>query len=69
MRYRGARQPSVRSGKRMIAKGKKEKISAINCSNQWQNLGFANSLNMIIKDWKAFSLTNFLSKKRETYQE
>ena len=40
VRHSGAGQPSVRSEKRMVAK---EKNSASNGSNQWQNWGFANS--------------------------
>ena len=34
VRHSCAGQPSVRSGKRMVAKSKKEKKSAINCSNR-----------------------------------
>ena len=55
MRHSGAGQPSVCSGKLMVAKGKKGKNSESNGSNRWQSYGFAIPLNMILKDWKAFS--------------
>ena len=52
MQHSGAGQPSVRSGKRMVAKGK-TKESASNNKTRWQNLVSVNSVNMILKDWKA----------------
>ena len=59
VRHSGAGQPSVRSGKRLVATGIKNMNSSSNCSNRWGNGGFANSLDMILKDWKAFSLVAF----------
>ena len=48
--------PGNREENKCLLRGKKEKNGARVGSNQRQDWGLTNSLNMILKDWKAFIL-------------